>query len=293
MGLLWMVLSYPGNTMIVLVMTSSTSQPRAKTTRLLLCVLAVTDMCFVTVSFLENIDALWLEHGLQCRFVLVILETCRIFSTWVLVIISVERFICVFRPLQVKRCCNFKITTVTLVVVFTCVFVGNMFLHAFELLDFDTVIVFEFTFNTIFNVGIPFIIITLVTIFIIVKLQLLSWQNARQASDVRSATGLLLSANICFIITMFPWRIFMFIGITSSYNLSELSDLIPLVFYHLFHLNFVLNFYIYFAFNVHFRRDTITLLSVKQSQEGQTNDQCHVDAQTSWCSSRPNSGPCY
>ena len=159
MGLTWMVLSYAGNTMIILVMTSSKSQPRAKTTRLLFCVLAVADMCSVTCSFIFEVQQLFMMvvgYEWLFPFILVFFETSSEFSIWTLVVISLERFVCVFCPCQVKRYCNFKLLRASLVLILFCSFVGNMLIREISNLDF----MYEFIFKSIVNVAIPILVDT-------------------------------------------------------------------------------------------------------------------------------------
>ena len=110
------------------------------------------------------------------------------------------------------------------------------------------------------------IIITGTTISIIIKLRLRVSQNVRQNTAHTNATSLLISANIYFIVTVIPLRIFFLVN-TDHLFTAEYTENIHAVLLYLYFLNFVLNFYIYFAFNVHFRRDTLKLSGFKQSNE--------------------------
>jgi len=120
--------------------------------------------------------------------------------------------------------------------------------------------------KSILNVAISFYVITGTTVSIIIKLRLRVSQNVRQNSAHTNATSLLLSAIIYVIVTIIPLRIFFFVYSDRLLS-AEYIDNIQAVFVYLYFLNFVLNFYIYFAFNVHFRRDTLKLLGFKQSNE--------------------------
>ena len=117
-------LSYAGNTMIILVMTSSQSQPRAKTTRILFSFLAINDMCFMTLYLFEMMVIIGLvKTRADLRIASMLMFVLRDYSNWILVVISTERFLCIFRPLTVKNCCHKRCVIVVLVTMF-CTLVG-------------------------------------------------------------------------------------------------------------------------------------------------------------------------
>lgn len=267
--LTWMVLSYAGNTMIILVMTSPSSQPRAQTTRLLFCVLAVTDMSVITLSFIYQSVLALESYGLHELFILTFHDTSREFSNWTLVVISLERFLCVFCPFQVKRYCNLKIIMVVVVLCFIGLLVENLLFNELLAYNFE---IYGQIFKTILNVAIPIIVITCITVSIIIKLRLRSAQVVRQTIAQTQVTSLLLSANFCFLITMIPLHIFFFVNVDRLWKGEDITDMWSF-YIALYYLNFVLNFYIYFTFNVHFRHDTLNLLGFKQSNERHLDDQ--------------------
>ena len=124
----------------------------------------------------------------------------------------------------------------------------------------------------------PLIILTVKTIFILVKLCKMGRQQIRrnaQRQPNNSATGLVIAANICFIITMLPFRaIYLFILIDIKQEDMENLTTVTSIVLHLMTLNYMLNFFLYFLFNANFRRDTLKLIDYKQAPAGQsTNDE--------------------
>ena len=266
-------LSYAGNTMIILVMTSSQSQPRAKTTRILFSFLAINDMCFMTLDLLKMMLFIGLiKTRADLRIAFILMLAIRDYSNWILVVISTERFLCIFRPLTVKNCCHKRCVITVLVTIF-CTLVGlGVFLQLYN--SFLFVVCFELS----VSFASPLLILTVETIFIVVKLRKMGRQPIRrnaQKQPNNSATGLLIAANICFIITMLPFRaiyLLRLIDINPEYR--EILTTVTSIVLHLMTLNYVLNFYLYFAFNANFRRDTFKLIGYKQITAGQsTNDE--------------------
>jgi len=195
----------------------------------------------------------------------------RDYSNWILVVISTERFLCIFRPLTVKNCCH-KRCVITVLVTMFCTQVG---LSVFRHLYHDSM--FYVCFELSVSFASPFIILTVETIFIVVKLRKIGRQQIgrnvqRQLNN--SATGLLIAANICFIITMLPYRaIFIFNVIDIHEENYHIFRTVRKIVVQLMTLNYVLNFFLYFAFNANFRQDTLKRIGCKQITVGQsTND---------------------
>jgi len=254
-------LSYAGNTMIILVMTSSQSQPRAKTTRILFSFLAINDMCFMTTFLFGMIQEHVLMNMQGIAFVNSLLRlTFRDFSNWILVVISTERFLCIFRPLTVKNCCHKRCVITALVLMFIAVFGQSLFRHLY---DTDEELCLRLELIVCFAA--PCIIITVETIAIAVKLRKIAKQQIRRNAPRQqnnSATGLLIAANLCFIITMLPYRVvihFGWIDINDDMFWTLIKNCVQLM-----TLNYVLNFYLYFAFNANFRQDTLKLVGCKK-----------------------------
>ena len=270
LSLICLVLSYAGNTCTIMVLRKSTWRKRAATTKLLFCVLAVTDMCYMSFFVINGVRQQLTEplpDSIEkvCTVVWGILYN---YSISVLVVISVERFVCVFCPLKVHDYFSLQNCKIVLVFLFLIIVFWNvlnvlwvmtltLYIVAYVLIDF----------------ALPFLMITLITIAIAVKLWLIQNQDINQRrsrATNASATELLIAANVCFLLTMLPFRVyytcFMFSSPDGSNSYSDVYQWL----YFLHTLNFVLNLYVYCACNENFRNDALILLGCRYVPESRT-----------------------
>jgi len=268
----WLVLSYAGNSMIVLVMTSRTTQPRANTTKFLFCALAVTDMSFTTVVFLRIRDIQILmfcsDHVKpQARYfticVEVIFYTLRELSTWILVMLSAERCSSALRPFKVKRFCSLKHIKWTLLAI-SLVLAGMTTLF----LVFEVMRTPFLTFDSL-NVAIPFFLITVTTAAISVRRLEMLFRNTPRPTHYNS-TSLLLSANACFILMVMPVRI---VKILLWHKIFLPGEEMVIFIDYLYYMKYVFNFYIYFATSAKFRKNALTLVGCRCEREQQTRNE--------------------
>ena len=100
-----------------MVMRKSPWRKRAATTKLLFCVLAVTDMCYMSFRVIDGQFTEKLPDNIQKVCTLVDGSLVN-YSTSVLVVISVERFVCVFCPLKVHDYFSLRNSKIVLILLF-------------------------------------------------------------------------------------------------------------------------------------------------------------------------------
>ena len=273
LSLICLVLSYAGNTCTIMVLRKSTWRKRAATTKLLFCVLAVTDMCYMSFFVINGVRQQLTEplpDSIEkvCTVVWGILYN---YSISVLVVISVERFVCIFCPLKVHDYFSLQNCKIVLVFLFLIIVFWNvlnvlwvmtltLYIVAYVLIDF----------------ALPFLMITLITIAIAVKLWLIQNQDINQRrsrATNASATELLIAANVCFLLTMLPVRVYYVCFVFSPSVCSNKYFYQWLYFLH--NLNFALNFYVYCVCNENFRNDALILLGCRHVPDSRTRSGPH------------------
>jgi len=255
-------LAYAGNTCIILVMRHATWRKRADTTKLLFCVLAVIDMCYMTTRVIfSSITIVVLEsqnmtdmvfYGVRVSGVLMQTSLC------VLTIISMERVVCVFLPFNVHEYCNLRKIKMALAISITSIV-------TLLLCVLETVMdrgISDVSMTLCF--AIPATMITLTTSAIVIKLCFVHKQElgrGRTGMSNTDATGLLITANVCFLVTILPLRIYnvFYLGVKTT----DSDDMFAFCLDLLHDLNFVLNFMVYFTFSVGFRNDALILMGCR------------------------------
>jgi len=262
--LFFLCLSYAGNTCIILVMRHATWRKRADTTKLLFCVLAVIDMCymttrviftFITIVVLESqnmIDIVF--YGVRVSGVLMQTSLC------VLTILSMERVVCVFHPFNVHEYCNLRKIKIVLAVSIIVTFLLCVLETMMDIGMSDVSMTLSF--------AIPATIITLTTSAIVIKLCFVHKQElgrGRAGMSNTDATGLLIAANVCFLVTILPLRIYdvFYLPMGDEIKKSNSDEVLSFCLDLLHDLNFVLNFLVYFTFSVSFRNDALILMGCR------------------------------
>ena len=261
LSLICLVPSYAGNTCTIMVMRKSPWRKRATTTKLLFCVLALTDMCYISFKVIDGVRQQLTEKlpdNIQkvCTLVEGILYN---YSISVLVVISVERFVCVFWPLKVHDYFSLRNCKIVLVLLF-CVTVAWNVLYVLWVMTVKRFLVA----SVLVDFALPFTMITFTTIAIAVKLCLTQEEDIHQRrsrATNASATGLLIAANVCFLLTMLPVRVYYVCFVFSPSVCSNKYFYQWLYFLH--NLNFALNFYVYCVCNESFRNDALILLGCR------------------------------
>ena len=257
MRLFFLCLSYAGNTCIILVMRRAKWRKRADTSKLLFCVLAVIDMCYMTTRVILSVLFIVVLEWLNVVFAGFWVSSALVQSSLcTLTIISIERVVCVFLPLNVHEYCSLikiKIVLALSIIVTVVLFVLN---NMVDNRIIDVVLTLSF--------AIPASIVTLTTSAIVIKLCMLHKQELGRGSSGMSntdATGLLIVANICFLVTILPFRIYAVFYLGNE--TSDADDVLSFCLDLLHDLNFVLNFFVYFTFSVGFRTDALILMGCR------------------------------
>jgi len=83
-----------------------------------------SSVSFMTLYLFEMMVIIGLvKTRADLRIASMLMFVLRDYSNWILVVISTERFLCIFRPLTVKNCCHKRCVIVVLVTMF-CTLVG-------------------------------------------------------------------------------------------------------------------------------------------------------------------------
>jgi len=289
LSLICLVLSYAGNTCTIMVMRKSTWRKRAATTKLLFCVLAVTDICYMSVFVIDGVRQQLTEPLPDSveKVCAIVLEILYRYSISVLVVISVERFVCVFCPLKVHDYFSLRNCKIVLVLLFFITVAWNV-LYVLWVKTVERFVVA----SVLVDFALPFAMITFTTIAITVKLCLIQKQDMHQRrswATNASATGLLIAANVCFLLTMLPVRVYYVCVVFSPSVCSNVYFYQWLYFLH--NLNFALNFYVYCACNENFRTDALILLGCRHVPDSRTRSGHQGLEQETTLSHRPWHNP--
>jgi hypothetical protein len=265
-------------------------------TRILLVTLALADTAVLIAVLLPQ----WLDMSLGLKFQVLTPASCAIqrfttffffhFSSWSIVLISVERWVSVRYPLKAKMICTAKTTTVALVTLFLALFALNVHILFFEKLhkSFNecthTYINFwNFTWRWIDFVaytGIPVMVIAFCNVSIAsavadsygVRKQITYPGNVnRQSVRLTSVTYMLTTVCVTFVVLTLPVSVYY---IVRSYTMDQLvtdhdyavdwliNDIVNLLSY----LNNSLNFLLYCMSGSKFRREVHSMFHPNKSR---------------------------
>jgi len=165
LSLTCLVVSYAGNRCTIMVMRKSPWRKRAATTKLLFCVLAVTDMCYMSFRVIDGQFTEKLPDNIQKVCTLVDGSLVN-YSTSVLVVISVERFVCVFCPLKVHVYFSLRNCKIVLILLFFITAAWNV-LYVLWVMTVERFVVA----SVLVDFALPFAMITFTTIAIAVNIK--------------------------------------------------------------------------------------------------------------------------
>ena len=234
---------------------------------ILLMTLAIVDNLVICLRLiiLAKIIGFFLLPLFIC-LVNIAMSVCSILSSWLLVLISIERFIAVFFPFKVHIYCSIKTTYISI-----CVFALFALIGCMDALldcssyggnrnssDFNSthdarqgsyyqVIIF-----CILYASLPFLLISVFNISIICKIksqQAFRNQSQNQRKKTQSLVAVMLSACIIFVLTTFPaTTLQMVLSLCEVYY----SDMCPqrdtrliMLLFLLDHINHCVNFFLY------------------------------------------------
>ena len=254
------ILSFCGNILTVVIMVSASRRERSPiSVRILFGSLALSDSIIMVIYFImDNIP--YGHISVLRNFIDCYTYTFKHISNSILAMITVERVICVGMPLHARRLSSPKRIVTTLVIV------------VLGLIIFDTVNYFcfyDFYWAAYYPIDLyrgfvpQFVIITAGSIFIIAELTCLRTIGHRS----KEATRLLIAANVTFVVTLLPLRLYNYIS--DTYVFWCPLDMIDALFIvcrsltWLEALNAMVNFYLYVLCGRKFRAEILSLFRCK------------------------------
>lgn len=197
-------------------------------------------------------------------------------SSWFLVALTIERLVAITIPHRVKLFCTVGRARLTVLAIILSVFSINIFcwtvlvedkIHPiFGPLIFDRIPGGYFFFLGIevaMSFAVPVCILLPCTLMISFSLLRNTFQKSALSKErAISVTRNLIGANIVFILTVSPFRIYTLMHINTEYSEGNFD-----FFYvstYVYELNTVLNFYIYFVSGSRFRSDLKDILCGKR-----------------------------
>ncbi|CAH1781378.1 unnamed protein product [Owenia fusiformis] len=269
-----------GNVCSVIVL--SRKRMRKITMNLFLLALAIVDISMLWTGLLRKwIDVLLdvdfrILSGTSCKFHIFIQYTLRYLSSWIVMMVSIERFIAVFFPLRVKLVCKrltFLIALSTVVV--ALVGLNLHFFWTFDLVEKDGTLKCETKadyvsyrrlwswVNAMFASVIPSFVMFISSSLIIGKLVLRRCNTTtvtNGASKLASTISILILCNL-FLLLILPSVIYQIRRPMVYPPPRVFSDymLMGVIFNFLHYMNNVTNFFIYCVASKRFRRELVSI----------------------------------
>ena len=260
----------------------------------MLIVLAITDNVELLSSDLLQLGLLGnhLSPSLMfCRIFLFICQSSATMSAWMVVLISVERFIAIFYPLKVHIFLSMKRTYIIISCVGVLICISKVY-HLFSSSIFTysnmTVcyigandksdVIFSIV-HGLFYSFIPFCIITVLNVKILKKLKLQqTFRASSQFSTSRdtSLVPMMLAISVAFALTTFPIMILIICSLTvdlAGFKWNLNSNWIFILAIGLVNLNHSLNFFLYCVTGTVFRNAFFSLIKCKASQRSTDSPQ--------------------
>jgi hypothetical protein len=271
----WMILGTFGNASAFIVFARGDFS--GSSTGFLFRVLACVDLLNIYISVLPKLVGTLLDqnvynmHVLLCKGVKFATYDFAATSAWVLVVITLERAIAIYRPFHAKEICS--LTVVRSASVAVIVFLGGLYGHmiwGYVLSDGACVPregysqfvedIFMSVDMAVFSIA-PFSIMIISNILIGIKLlqhdKQRSSSTSKNVQHSRSVTKMLLILNSMFFMTTSPLMLLMVFKPDLMYlpDLQERAQywLVLIVFETLNYANNALNFYMYCLSGSHFR----------------------------------------
>lgn len=269
-----------GNTLIVIIM--ALPHNRKSSTSIFFTGLAVSDFLLVLILPFER----WL-HWATGKTVYTFSPTIVIIkvilnysvlqiSTWILACITIERVLSVVIPHKIKTICTMERSLVLLI---------SVILFILAMYTFAVIVLVDVTYieevgpiwdskvpygveiiqwwDLIMTLIVPFVVILIGSAVIITQLTRASLQKHDRRSDRHNpVTAKLLAANVVFIITMSPFCIFFYFGVTFSEK-PEVDFLVSNILLLLSDSNAAWNFFVYCLSGTRFRSDVKKVLCCK------------------------------
>ena len=287
------VIGFAGNFLILFILGQKRN--RGTSTSLYLLFLAIFDtLTILTGNFSILVDVIW---DFDVRSVNTVTCKLHVFLTyigihvgsWILVLITCERIVSVFRPHKVRIICSRKVTFVSLIAVIVFLsllnghfLVGMTYMYSPLMKTYCDGISYSYVvfldkiypfIDFLITFAIPCPIIVVGNTLICYQIGKLSRQRQHMVSSEQKGTSLtvtLLLLNIIFIVSVGPLSIYLFLY-PFLFEISNENE--QAVFYFILELlnivaglNASINFVLYFLCGSKFRAEVKALLCCKNSQ---------------------------
>ncbi|XP_064608198.1 thyrotropin-releasing hormone receptor-like isoform X1 [Liolophura sinensis] len=270
-----LLLGLVGNVLVILVL--GCKRPRQSTTLFYISVLAITDLFVMYTGLLRywirsvsDMDIRDISHW-GCKIHLFVLYLSMDFSSWILVCVSVERFVGVYFPLKSREWCTIGRARTTLLIVFVCLVGINAHFfwtnginndgecgsltEAYLFFDEYIFVWIDFTVMSI----IPFLAMLICNCFIIRSLLKLKKRHKDMSAGLKfpnespihvsSTTKMLLVVSFVFLVTTLPMSVYLitdsFYQENKSDKVSAQLDLARAICCLIQYINYAANFYLY------------------------------------------------
>ena len=269
----------------------------------LLMSLAVFDIMYLSVLIISTIDIWDIIFSdtflLYCHLKYFILWLTGIVSSWIAVLISLERYIAIYYPFKVHVYCTKKntfITTLSLTILISIGLIPIFYANSVKIVDQRQICVFivedstTVIFQCISNIlacPVPFLFITFLNVRIITRLKAQTLfrlksqrEGSRQASSVnnKSLVAMMISVSFIFAVTSFPTTIVLIVQYSCTFiqGSSCLSNWIFELLLMLNNMNHSVNFFLYCLSGSVFRLALIKMFKCKKKTSSRSFVAPHI-----------------
>ena len=302
-----LVLSMVGllaNTLIIVVILCGSLRHSVFMTILL--VLAVVDNLTLLTTLLLRSGVFGHIFGQAlslCRVLVFFSQSSQIMSSWMVVLISIERFMAVVYPLKVHIYLSIKRSCFLILFLYVLICVSSVYFlfSTFITLDYDFSFCLEFTpnkssdviFSTVNGLLYSFIPFCLISILNVMTLKQLRSKKAfrarfqvqRPASSQRdrSLVPMMLAVSLVFAVTTFPLTLLLISSLIlelAGIEWNTNNDWTIMLAKELANLNHIVNFFLYCITGSVFRNALISLFKCKNNQRSFNSPQQVVTVST-------------
>ena len=284
----------PGN--VACILTLVFMRPVMSSTILMLCLAAIDSVAIALKMIFFQLTAFDIQMGARgCQLIFLFGTVSQQFSNWILVAMTIERFIAIWFPFKVKKICNKRNAVIILACMLIFFVLANLqFLFTFEEVDDpfvkydcrpkeDHATFVEYVWYWIDGVMYAFLPITLIIVFNTLIIYAVRKSNKEhrdltnrainmsdKLTQQRQLTLMLLTISLVFVILILPNCIFFIVrtywswrdtmrGIAQYYLVYQTVFLLS-------DLNHAVNFYLYCLSGRKFRQKFIQILCCKKNK---------------------------
>ena len=295
-----LVLSMVGllaNTLVIVVIVGGSLRHSVFMT--LLIVLAVADnLVLLSTDLLQPgvFGHIFGQALLPCRVLLYIVQSSGTMSSWMIVLISIERFMAISYPLKVHIYFSMKRSCILILClgVLICVVKVYRFFFASIAMSYDLPIcmitrpnersnIFFSILDGLLYCLIPFCLISILNVMIVKKLKSIKAFRARSQVHSQSSTHrdrslvpMMLALSLVFAVTTFPVNVLLITSLILEDNAYELNKSYNWVFVltiGLANLNHIVNFFLYCITGSVFRNAFLSLFKCKNNHHSLNSSQ--------------------